>query len=129
MDESGIDQAYDQLQVEFKELAASLEALARKLQIALQTGDIKAREWLLDLKQVALDVRAEQMQVNELLSAVHSYVAGVHTEQLQSQPTYQQVPVQPARGGMGGLLHGRFGQAVEMGAGFAVGEDLINSIF
>jgi hypothetical protein len=34
------------------------------------------------------------------------------------------------RGGMlGGFLNSCFGQAMEMGAGIALGEDLINSIF
>jgi hypothetical protein len=135
MDTSSIDQAYGQLQAEFQDVAKSIQTLAEKLQAAVQGGDTNAREWLLDLKQVALDVKDEQIQVNSLLQTIHSYVDSSN-QQLQQQA--QQMP-QPMGGGMfgggrrggmfGGLLSGGFGQAMEMGAGIGLGEDLINSIF
>jgi len=130
MDTSNIDQAYGQLQAEFQDVAKSIQALAEKLQTAAQGGDANAREWLLDLKQVALDVKDEQVQVNSLLQSIHAY-ADRTSQQFQQQP--QQV-AQPMYGGgrgglFGGLLGGGFGRAMEVGAGIGLGEDLINSIF
>ena len=141
MDTATIDQAYGQLQAEFKDVATSVQELAGKLQTASQTGNPDAKEWLLDLKQIALDVKDEQVQVNELLQAIHGFVANSN-EQIQQ---YQQGPQQGAMGGHGGMfgggmgggrggmfggfLGGGFGRAMEMGAGIGLGEDLINSIF
>jgi hypothetical protein len=134
MDTATIDQAYSQLQTEFQDVAQTIAALAQKLQRAVDSGDQGARDWLLDLKQVALDVKDEQMQVNNLLSAIHAFVANANQAPpppVYAQPTQQQVyPQQQRRGGMfGNFLSGGFGQAMEMGAGIGLGEDLINSIF
>ena len=136
MDTATIDQAYGQLQAEFKDVATSVQELAGKLQTASQTGNPDAKEWLLDLKQIALDVKDEQVQVNELLQAIHGFVANSN-QQMQQMPQYQQPQQQGGmfgggggRGGMfGGFLGGGFGRAMEMGAGIGLGEDLINSIF
>ncbi len=144
MDTSTIDQAYGQLQTEFQDVAKSIQALAEKLQTAAQGGDQNAKEWLLDLKQVALDVKDEQVQVNALLQAIH----GFHRHLQPAAPaacTPADAPQQiqagwaghvrgrrrHARGGgmFGNFLGGGFGRAIEMGAGIGLGEDLINSIF
>ncbi len=152
MDTDTIDQEYNQLQTEFQDVANTVQAFAAKLQAAAQGGDQNAREWLLDLKQIALDVKDEQMQVTALLQAIHGWA----TSQAQAaaaappppapQPTYQ-APPQPVyaqqapagyggggyggRGGgaFGGFLNSGFGRAMEMGAGIGLGEDVINSIF
>ena len=137
MDTSTIDQAYGQLQAEFQDVAKSVQELAEKLQAAAQAGNSDAKEWLLDLKGIALDVKDEQVQVNELLQAIHSYI-GNSNQQFQQMPQYQQAPQQQQGGLFGGrrgggmfgnFLGGGFGQAMEMGAGIGLGEDLINSIF
>jgi HSP90 family molecular chaperone len=138
MDTSTIDQAYGQLQAEFQDVAKSVQALAEKLQAASQGGDQNAKEWLLDLKQIALDVKDEQVQVNALLQAIHSYIDTTN-QQVQQAPAQvvQQMPQMGGGlfgGGMGGgmfgnFLGGGFGRAIEMGAGIGLGEDIINSIF
>lgn len=139
MDTATIDQAYGQLQAEFQDVAKSVQELAGKLQAASQAGNADAKEWLLDLKQIALDVKDEQVQVNELLQAIHGFVANSN-QQLQQMPQYQQAPQQGGGmfggGGMGGgggmfgsFLGGGFGRAIEMGAGIGLGDQLINSIF
>ncbi len=137
MDTSTIDQEYGQLQTEFQDVAKSVQALAEKMQAAEQTGDANAKEWLLDLKQIALDIKDEQIQVNSLLQTIHGYVQN-EASQMPAAPAMpvQQVqapaaaPVQQAGGGMfGGLLHGGFGQAMVAGAGIGIGDNLINSIF
>ena len=148
MDTATIDQEYNQLQTEFQDVATTVQEFATKLQAAAQGGDQNAREWLLDLKQIALDVKDEQMQVTALLQSIHAWA----TSQAQAaaapppappQPTYQAPPqpvyVQQAPGGFGGggggggmfggFLNSGFGRAMEMGAGIGLGEDVINSIF
>jgi hypothetical protein len=136
MDTDTIDQQYNQLQTEFQDVAKSVEAFAQKLQGAAQGGDQNAKEWLLDLKQIALDIKDEQMQVNNLLTALHQFVANVAQREQQAPPAQQVAYQQPQRGfGMGGggmfggMLGGGFGRAMEVGAGIGLGQDLINSIF
>ncbi len=141
MDTSTIDQEYNQLQTEFQDVAKSVEGFAQKLQTAAQGGDENAKEWLLELKQIALDIKDEQMQVNNLLTALHQFVANAdqQIQQAAAPAQPQQVVVQqPPMGGMGmgmggglfgGMLGGGFGRAMEMGAGIGLGQDLINSIF
>ncbi len=115
MDTSTIDQAYQQLQNDFEDVANSIQMLAQKLQAA---GDPNAREWLLDLKGIALDVKDERVQVNGLLQAIHGFVDNSH-----------QQPQQMGGGMLGGFLNSRFGRTMELGAGIGLGEDPINSIF
>ncbi|MGI8414598.1 MAG: hypothetical protein ACR2QA_19365 [Solirubrobacteraceae bacterium] len=65
---------------------------------------------MLDLKQVALDVKDEQLQSNTLLQAIHSFVDKL-------QPVLQQ-QAQQIGGGMFGTFFGDgFGRAMEIGAG------------
>ena len=126
-----IDQEYGQLQTEFQDVATSVQGLAEKMQAAQQAGDANAKEWLLDLKQIALDIKDEQMQVNALLQAIHGFVQNA-AEQMPVQQVQAPaaMPAQPGMGGMfGGLLHGGFGQAMMAGAGIGIGDNLINSIF
>jgi uncharacterized phage infection (PIP) family protein YhgE len=135
MDTSMIDQQYTQLQNEFNDVAQSVQGLAAKMQAAQQAGDDNAKEWLLDLKQIALDIKDEQMQVNALLQEIHSFVQNAAQQMPVQQMPVQQMPAQgaaPAMGGggmFGNFLHGGFGQAMMLGAGVGLGDDLINSIF
>ena len=139
MDTETIDQEYKQLQGEFEDAAKSVQEFAQKLQSAADGGDENAKEYLLDLKQIALDIKDEQMQVNNLLSALHQFVANAAQQAQQAPAPQQPMPQQQmGRGGFGmgggggmfgGFLGGGFGRAMEMGAGIGLGEDLINSIF
>ncbi|OYV87546.1 MAG: hypothetical protein B7Z59_03690 [Acidiphilium sp. 37-67-22] len=156
MDIQTIDTQYDQLQGQAQQTAGQLKALAQKLQAARDAGNQDAREWLLDLREIALAIQAEQNQVGGLLQALHNFVANqpaalagsVPQTQPMTQPAYQpqgqpmtqpayqpqpQYPQQayPQQGGglLGGFLNSGFGRAIAMGAGFGLGDDLINSIF
>ena len=71
MDTQTIDQAYAQMQTEFQDVATTVKGLAEKMQAAEKAGDANAHEWLLDLKQIAMDVNDEQTQANLLLQAIH----------------------------------------------------------
>ena len=147
MDVQTIDQQYQQLQGQSQQTGQALQTLGGKLQAAAQGGDQQAREWLLDLRELALDFRAEQDQVGNLLQSLHGFVASqAQAQYQQQQPAYappQQpqgswgqpqgqgyAPPQQQGGGMlSGFLNSGFGRAIEMGAGFGIGDDLINKIF
>lgn len=161
MDVQAIDQEYSQLQTQARQTAGTLGALAEKLRTAAQSGNQDAREWMLDLKEIALAMQAEQNQVGALLQALHGFVANQAPQAApqsspwgnapaqpwggqQQAPGYpppgpygQQPPgpyaQQPQAGGSGGMLgsflNSGFGRAIEMGAGFGLGDDLINGIF
>jgi hypothetical protein len=168
MDIETIDLNYQQLQNQGQQTVQALTNLAQKLQRAAEAGDVNAREWLLDLKEVALEVRGEQTQVAGLLQSLHGFVANQLQSPPQSQYPQQGYQGQPQQGyagqpyqqqypqqqyqqpyqqgygqqgygqqgygqGGGGML-GRFmgsgfGQAMTMGAGLAVGEDIIDDLF
>jgi hypothetical protein len=133
MDPQTVDQNYAQLQQQAQQTAAQIQTLAGKLQAAAAAGDPNAREWMLDLKEIALGVQQEQGQVSLLLQSIHSmvdnHVQAMGQPQYQ-QPQYQQPQYQQGAGGMlQQFLGGGFGRAIVAGAGFGIGDDIINSIF
>ena len=77
---------------------------------------------MLDLKEITLGVQQEQGQVSLLLQSIHSVVNN-HV-QAMAQPQYQQ-----GGGMLQQFLGGGFGRAIVTGAGFGIGDDLINKIF
>lgn len=144
MDAQAIDQSYEQLQTQSQQTIQALTTLAGKLQAAGQAGDPHAREWQLDLKEIALGIQGEQNQVTALLQAIHGLV-DTSTQPQQTgpqasdqQPQYPQgqyqQPVGPGGGGGAGAMLQRFlggglGRSILSGAGFGIGDDLINHLF
>lgn len=148
MDIQTIDSQYSQLQTQAQGTVEELKALATKLQTSAQSGNQDAREWLLDLKSIALAIQAEQNQVANLLQALHGFMAN-QPQQMGSVPQSQQpwgqpqqqgyppqgypqqgYPPQQQQGGiLGGFLNSGFGRAITMGAGFGIGDSIINDIF
>jgi hypothetical protein len=148
MDIQTIDQQYQQLETQAQQTIQQIRELAGKLSTASQAGNQDAKEWLLDLKSIALAIQAEQNQVGLLLQALHGFVANqgqTLTQQPPQQgpwggPPQQAAPYYqggygpaPMGGGMGGMvgnfLNSGFGRAMEMGLGFGLGDQLINKIF
>ncbi len=144
MDVETIDRQYAQLQTASQQVYQELSDLAAKLQTESANGNSQAREWMLDLKEVALAIQSQQQQTAGLLQAIHGFVAnqnqaygpGYPAQPGYSQPGYAQpgffqgaAPVQPQQGGLGGFLQSGFGRAVVTGLGFGLGDDLINKIF
>lgn len=130
MDIRTIDENYEQLRRQSQDTVQAIQSLAQKLQAAANDGDQRAREWLLDLREITIGFQQEQHQVTNLLQAIHMYVEN-QPQQVQQQPQYQQPPVyqQPPIYQRGGFFGSTFGQAVATGAGFAIGEDIIDDIF
>lgn len=148
MNPDTIDAEYSKLEQEVESTGQAIDTLAQKLQAAASSGDPNAREWLLDLKSVALSVQADHLQMQSLMQAVHDFTvshlsdpaagAGYGAGQPAYPPAYAPQPSyqmqQPSGGGMPGGLLGRFmgggfGRAIATGAGFGLGDDLINRIF
>ena len=152
MDIQTVDQCWQQVQAQDQAVNQALQGLAAKLQTAVAAGNADAREWLLDLREIALSFQGQQQQATLLLQAIHAMLQNEHS-QLQSVPAAAGYPPQqqgypqqgypqqgypqqgyPQQGGgvmgaLGGFLNSGFGRALEMGAGFGIGEDLINKIF
>ncbi len=147
MDPETVDQNYAQLQQQAQQTVAQIQTLAGKLQSAAAAGDQNAREWMLDLKEIALGIQQEQGQVSLLLQSIHSMVdnhvqtmgqPGYQQQGYQQpgyqpqyqQPGYQQSQYQQGSGGMlQQFLGGGFGRAIVTGAGFGIGDDIIKAIF
>jgi hypothetical protein len=133
VDPETVDQNYAQLQQQAQQTAAQIQTLAGKLQAAAAAGDPNAREWLLDPKEITLGVQQEQGQVSLLLQSIHSMVNN-HVQTMAQpqyqQPQYQQPQYQQGSGGMlQQFLSGGFGRAIMTGAGFGIGDDIVNKIF
>lgn len=150
MDTDTVDRQFSALQQQAQQTASLIAALAGKLSTAAAGGDPNAREWGLDLKEIALAIRDEQSTTTELLQAIHALIDG-HVAAAAPQPPppapqpayypppaeYSQPPLyqpsyqQPAQGGgtLQRFLGGRFGQAIVTGAGIGIGDDIVNSIF
>jgi hypothetical protein len=158
VDPETVDQNYAQLQQQGQQTAALIQVLASKLQAAATAGDSNAREWALDLKEITLGVQQEEGQVSLLLQSIHSlvdnhvqatappqdqlpqyqqpqyqqpqYQQPQYQQPQYQQPQYQQPQYQQGGGGtLQRFLGGGFGRAIVTGAGFGIGDDLINKIF
>jgi hypothetical protein len=139
MDLQTVEQQYNQLQQEAQGVSQGVQTLAGKLKAAADGGNTDAREWLLDLRELALNIQQEQQQVMAVMQAIHQAMQNDVAAQSGSQwqPGYPQTPQavpqgypqQQSGGFLNSLEHSGFGQALMMGAGFGIGDDLINSIF
>jgi hypothetical protein len=148
VDTETVDRQFSALQQQAQQTATVIRTLADKLSTAAAAGDPNAREWALDLKEIALAIRDEQSTTTELLQAIHALVdnhvaatapaqpyyppTAQYAQPPQYQGPYQPQYQQPAPSGGGGLqrfLGGRFGQAIVTGAGIGIGDDIVNSIF
>lgn len=140
MDVQTIDEQYAQLQSASQQVYQELKELATKLQTEAGNGNQQAREWVLDLREIALAIQSQQQQTSNLLQAIHGFVAN-ENQAYAMQPGYQQPGYQPGgflqpgnamaprQGGLGGFLQSGFGRAMEMGLGFGLGDDLMKKLF
>lgn len=142
MDIQTIDQQYSQLQNASQQVVEELKELATKLQAESGNGNPQAREWVLDLKEIALAIQSQQQQTMNLLQAIHGFVANQNQAYGAGYPTPMQggypqpgfIPgnapgVAQPTGGLGGFLQSGFGRAMEMGLGFGLGDDLMRKLF
>jgi hypothetical protein len=144
MNPETVDSEFAKLQQEAEQAGQAIATFAQKLQAAATAGDANARDYLLDLKSIGLQIQQEQLQMQSLLQALHdftvSHLSAPAPEQYAPQPQYAPPaqyapqPMYSQQQGMGGggmlsrFLGGGFGRAIVTGAGFGIGDDIINSI-
>lgn len=132
MDIQTIDRQYEQLEDASRQVYQELRDLAAKLQAEAANGNQNAREWVLDLKEIALAIQSQQQQTMNLLQAIHGFVANQNQAYTSAYPQAGFMPAQMPQqqvGGLGGFLQSGFGRAVVTGLGFGLGDDIINKIF
>jgi hypothetical protein len=74
VDTETVDRQFSALQHQAQQTATLIQTLADKLSTTANAGDPHAREWALDLKEIALAIRDEQSTTTELLQAIHALV-------------------------------------------------------
>jgi outer membrane receptor protein involved in Fe transport len=131
MNEATVDREYERLERNSERTADLIRRLGEKLERAAAAGDANAREWGLDLREVALAVRDEEQQTKTVISAIQELVDDEMRQVAQQGGRYQPVAYQGYGygGGFNRFLGGGFGQALMMGAGFGLGEEIIDDIF
>jgi hypothetical protein len=134
MDQDTVDREYERLQQQSNRTADLLRQLSDKLAQRAAQGDPTAREYGLDVREIALSVRDEEQQFKKLLEELDR-LADVQAQEIARSRSYQQ-PVYRTYGygpgyggGGGGFFGGGFGQALAMGAGLGLGEEIIEDIF
>ena len=128
-----------QLQQQANQVTQRLKELADKLQAKIPDPNL-SRELMLDLREAAMAIQQQNQSAVMLLQQMAQYIHALESNLAAMQP---QVPIQPrgwaaqpwgaqpyptypsATSGFMGSLASGFG----IGAGFGLGEDLVDSIF
>ncbi len=101
-----------------------IQSFAEKLTPAAPDAST-ARDWGMDLKEVALAIQQQNQQTLMVLQQMGQYIQTLEGE-LQTHPTTQLQ--QRGWGGGGGFLS-NLTSGLAMGAGFGVADDLVGSLF
>lgn len=127
---------YDDATNQIAQLEQQTQTLAQQFQDLGQKLNSKApdpatgKEWLLDLKQLALNVQSQNQQ---LVSMVNQMAEHIHNLE-QQLDTHPNPTVQPRGWGAqstpsGGGFWGNVTSGLGMGAGFGIADSLIGGIF
>ncbi|HWE57145.1 MAG TPA: hypothetical protein VG435_16670 [Acidimicrobiales bacterium] len=90
MNPETVDNEYAMLEHVVQSTAGAIDEFTRKLQRAAQAGDAGASNWLRDLRNIAIQVQQEQMQMQSLLQALHDFTVSSVVEGQQGYGDYQQ---------------------------------------
>jgi hypothetical protein len=121
-----------QLQNQANQVGQQIRQLADKLQAKIADPHL-ARELMLDLREVTIAVQQQNQSALMLIQQMAQYIHSLESNlamQPQPQPYFQPrgwaaQPYPTMGGGFMGNLASGFG----LGAGFGLGEDLVNDIF
>lgn len=119
-----------QLQNQANQVGQQLRQMADKLQAKI-TDPALARELMLDLREVAIAVQQQNQSALMIIQQMAQYIHMLESNlQMQPQPTFQPRgwATQPYPT-MGGGFMGNLATGFGLGAGFGLGEDLVNDIF
>lgn len=127
---------YDDATSQIAKIEQQTQQLATQFQSLGQTISSKApdaatgKEWLLDLKQIALNVQSQNQQLVNMVNQMAEHMQNLE-QQLNTHPN----PTVQARGWgsnyapRGGGFWGNVTSGLGMGAGFGVANALIGGIF
>lgn len=125
MDYYAAEQQVTQIQSQSQEVMQRMQAVAQKLpQIA--PDQTTARELAMDLREIAMAFKQQQQQTMFVLQQM-----GQHIQELENAVSTHPSPPMQTRGwnvGGGGFL-GTLTTGLGLGAGMAVGEDIVDDIF
>jgi hypothetical protein len=96
VDAEAMDRQFSALQQQARQTAALIQSLANKLSASVSAGDPNAREWGLDLKEIALAIRDEESTTTQLLQSVHA-LASNHVAAIEPAALPYLPPPPPAR--------------------------------
>ncbi|AOU97833.1 hypothetical protein BI364_07515 [Acidihalobacter yilgarnensis] len=130
MDYNDAEQQVSQIQTQAQDVMQRLQAVAQKLPQNVPDAT-SARELAMDLREIAIGFKQQQQQMMFILQQM-----GQHIQELEKAvDTHPNSPVQTRGwGGMsnnlgGGGFMGTLTTGLGLGAGMAVGEDLVGDLF
>jgi hypothetical protein len=121
---------YNEIDMQFQQLQQAMQETENRLSGVVQqlrgSNNPEIREMEYSLRELALSLRQERVMVSDLLSGMHARYSQSFGQASAPQPTVGQ---SPSGGFLSDFLNSGFGRAIEMGAGFGIGDDLINKLF
>ena len=116
-----------QVQQQSQAVMQNFQALAQKLSAAAP-DPTTGREWTMDLREIALSIQTQNQNMTVLLNQMADYIRNLE-QQLTTHPS----PTLQPQGWSNSLGSGGFLSTVTsglgLGAGLAVGEDLVGGLF
>jgi len=130
MDYGSAENQIAKVEQQAQPLLQSIQALAQKLRTGAP-DEATGREWAMDLREIALTMQTQNQAVVTLVNQMADYIRNLEG-QLATHPA---ATVQP-RGwsnrpafGTGGGFWSTVTSGLGMGAGFAVANDVVGSLF
>ncbi|WP_348550283.1 hypothetical protein [Acidithiobacillus sp.] len=135
MDYQMFDQQYNQIAQATQNNIQGLQQVAQKVQ-ATVPDSTQARDLILELRNMAMNLQGQQQNVNFLLQQMGQRIQQLEMQMQQMggqpgvNPNMAQRPWNaPAQGGMGSGFMGNVMTGLGLGAGFAVADNIVDDIF
>lgn len=116
-----------QVQQQSQAVLQNFQVLAQKLTQAAP-DPTTGREWAMDLREIALAVQTQNQNVTMLLNQMAEYIRNLE-QQLATHPSPSIQPQGWANSIGGGGFLGTVTSGLGLGAGLAVGENVVNDLF
>ncbi|MHB8742966.1 MAG: hypothetical protein ACYC9L_07540 [Sulfuricaulis sp.] len=130
MDYSSAENQIAKVEQQAQTLLQSMQGLAQKLRTG-SPDEATGREWAMDLREIALTMQTQNQTVVTLINQMAEYI-----HSLEGQLTTHPSPTVQPRGwsnqpsfGTGGGFWNTVTSGLGMGAGFAVANDVVGSLF
>lgn len=124
-----VESQFQQLQAQMADTENKLSQLVNELR-GNNSPDVRDVEY--SLREITLSIQNERNQVGALLNALHQQMSSYVQNNQNNQPQQNNNSRVPGFGGgqcQGGGFLQTMEHAVEYGAGFGIGDDLINKLF